>query len=66
MDKQRDGAAIWALLIPVICCGGLALWLLIAGTGIAGAGALGASTWLLILGLAVVVISVFWWTRRRV
>jgi hypothetical protein len=44
----------------------LALWLLIGGAGIAGAGAFSASGWLLTLGLAVVAIALFWWTRRRV
>lgn len=64
MDN-RDGSssAIWLLIPHLICCGGAALLLLVGGAGIAGAGLIRASFWLLILGVVVVGVGLIW--RRR-
>lgn len=63
-SRHDNSVAAWWLLIPVICCVGLALVLLAAGAGLAGAGIVRASTWLLIAGLVVIVIALAWWRTR--
>lgn len=67
MDDNRNGSssAIWLLpILHLVCCGGAALFLLVGGAGIAGAGAVRASFWLLILGFVVVAIGLLWRRRR--
>lgn len=61
---DSSAAAWWLLIIPVICCAGLAMALLAGGAGLAGAGIVRASTWLLIAGVVVIAIALVWWRTR--
>jgi hypothetical protein len=64
VDNSGNRSAIRVLLIPLVCCAGIALWLAIGGAGLAGAGALGGSVWLLVMGVLVLAVAVVWWARR--
>jgi hypothetical protein len=62
-SRRDNNAAAW-LLLPVICCAGLALVLLAGGTGLAGAGIVRESAWPLIAGVVVITIALVWWRMR--
>lgn len=62
--NESNQTAPWLLLLPVICCAGLALVLLAGGAGLAGAGIWQASTWLVIAGVVVIAIALAWWRTR--
>lgn len=66
MDKQHNAnsGALWLVLVAhLVCCGGVALLLMIGGAGV-GVGLVRASYWLLIVGVVVVAIGLVWRRRR--
>lgn len=65
MNRQtEDGGGMWWMaVLHLVCCGGAALLLLAGGAGLAGAGIVRASFWLLVAGFVVVGIAVAWRAR---
>lgn len=57
---------MWMLGVArLICCGGAALLLAASGVGLAGAGVISASFWLLVGGFVVVEVGVAWAGLKR-
>ncbi len=66
--SRQDGAhqTLWILAVSLLCCGGLALLVLLSGAGLTGIGMVQGSFWLLIIGFVVVAAGLAWraWRRR--
>ena len=67
MSQRPDDVrqTLWALVLLLVCCGAVALLLLLSGAGLAGVGIVRGSVWLLIIGLVVVAVALAWRARRR-
>lgn len=61
---RQTSAAIWLIVVSVICCGGTALLALVGGTSLVGVGLVRASIWLLIAGFAIIAAALFWRSQR--
>lgn len=64
-SQTNRGPSLWWMLLHLVCCGGAAAILLVSGAGLAGAGVVRASFWLLIVGFAVIGVAVMLRYRRR-
>ena len=64
--EQRGGKeGLWAILLLAVCCIVGTLILLATGTGVAAVGAARASTWLLVGGIALIVIALLWLRTKK-